>query len=49
IPEAHYYLSFCYRVQGNIEGALKEADTAKQLSSNPFFDSYYDELEKSKE
>ncbi|HHQ1159953.1 TPA: hypothetical protein ACSLAA_002820, partial [Listeria innocua] len=25
------------------------ADTAKQLSSNPFFDSYYDELEKSKE
>ncbi|HHQ0953197.1 TPA: rhomboid family intramembrane serine protease, partial [Listeria innocua] len=49
IPEAHYYLSFCYRVQGNIKGALKEANTAKQLSSNPFFDSYYDELEKSKE
>ncbi|EQC0597320.1 hypothetical protein D3H16_002824, partial [Listeria monocytogenes] len=29
--------------------AIKEANSARELSSNPFFDSYYDELEKIKE
>lgn len=49
IPEAHYYLSVCYRIKGDMPNAIKEANSARELSSNPFFDSYYDELEKIKE
>lgn len=49
IPEAHYYLSVCYRIKDDMPNAIKEANSARELSSNPFFDSYYDELEKIKE
>lgn len=49
IPEAHYYLAVCYQLKGDTKAAIKEADMAKQLSSEPFFDSYYNELEKTTE
>ncbi len=44
LPEAHYYLAVSYQIEGNKPAAIKEADIAKQLSNDPFYDSYYDKL-----
>lgn len=49
LPEAHYYLAVCYQIKGNKPGAIKEANIAKQLSNDPFYDSYYDKLKETKE
>ncbi|EUJ31762.1 rhomboid family membrane protein [Listeria floridensis FSL S10-1187] len=46
LPQPHYILAVCYMREGNHKEALKQAELAKNLSSEKVYQDFYNELQK---